>query len=644
MEVAVRDLGEVFQPDTQFEVPVFQRQYVWERERQWTHLWEDIRLVANALVDNAVGGEDGYLEERSLDPSAGQTSFLGDDRANKHFLGPIIVAQIATGTGDLHRRRVIDGQQRLITLQLVLAATQKAAKSIDDFPNLHRLNKMLANDVRSSRPEDTLKVLPSTYDLPPFQRIMASPIASLEEEEESRIAEAWEYFYSQIDEWAELGGDDIVKSRRRLTALTFTLRDRLQIAVIDLGGQDNPQAIFETMNARNSPLLAADLIKNRLLAGDDGRGVQAEQLYSKYWKSLDKKDWTKKATLGRKNLSRVDSFLYYWLQMKLSTDFGQSQTYLRFVHMMRNNQFQVEPILKEIRRFSAIYRHLTTSRRGPRRDNTEGQFLYRLRTVEAATLMPLLLWLYDEYADGKTHEPGDELLAMLGALESFFVRGMLCGVTRQPMSNYFRSVLQKLKQVHPAGPEAVREALETKLLNASNSTRLEWPTDEQVISQIVRERFYGRITQPRIRLIFEAVEDWLRGPKSEERCRRGLTVEHILPVQWHLTSWPSLDESELPPELTQTVWTEERLGPVDLRHRCVHTLGNLTLVTGKLNSAMSNRSWADKHEELRNHSVMRLNQEVLDRDKWDERDVVERSKALARIICQIWPRPQQSRS
>ena len=78
-------------------VPLFQRPYVWEEERQWRPLWDDVERVANKVLEK--------------------------DHSVKHFLGAVVLQQELTTTGTLATRTIIDGQQRLTTLQLLFDAT-----------------------------------------------------------------------------------------------------------------------------------------------------------------------------------------------------------------------------------------------------------------------------------------------------------------------------------------------------------------------------------------------------------------------------------------------------------------------------------------------------------------------------------------
>jgi hypothetical protein len=149
---------------------------------------------------------------------------------------------------------------------------------------------------------------------------------------------------------------------------------------------------------------------------------------------------------------------------------------------------------------------------------------------------------------------------------------------------------------------------------------------------------YRRLGRGRLRMVLEAIEDHLRGWKNgqqalgDERVARGkLAIEHVMPRKWH-SHWP------IPAGRSEAD-----------RDRIIHTLGNLTLLTGKLNSKVSNGPWVGasiKREGLEAHDVLLLNRELLKKagDKWSDEAILARSQELAQIIAQIWPVPAGHRS
>jgi hypothetical protein len=125
-------------------------------------------------------------------------------------------------------------------------------------------------------------------------------------------------------------------------------------------------------------------------------------------------------------------------------------------------------------------------------------------------------------------------------------------------------------------------------------------------------------------MILEAVEDDLRsGGFTEQHAPRGsLSVEHVLPQEWH-KHWP------LPAGADADV-------AEPARDRAKHTIGNLTLVTHKLNPAMSNAGWQEKRKYL-DLTVMRLSSDIRDAETWDEETIAARGDRIAARIVRIWP-------
>lgn len=130
-------------------------------------------------------------------------------------------------------------------------------------------------------------------------------------------------------------------------------------------------------------------------------------------------------------------------------------------------------------------------------------------------------------------------------------------------------------------------------------------------------------------MILEAVEKHLRRGLSEQlTIGSGLHVEHVLPQSWQ-QHWPvAQGDDALKRELD--------------RDTAKHRLGNLTLVTAKLNSTESNRPWQEKRGLLRKHSLLKLSQSIVEHDMWDEERIDQRSRLLADVILEVWPGPDAS--
>lgn len=123
----------LFQKDVQYVIPIFQRPYVWEQEDQWEPLWNDVRNVAEEYLEQwGKFGED--------------QKFKAEQETGSHFLGAVVLKQQPTPTKDLEKRDVIDGQQRLITLQLFLRAAQKVFEARGHPAEARQIHKLIFND------------------------------------------------------------------------------------------------------------------------------------------------------------------------------------------------------------------------------------------------------------------------------------------------------------------------------------------------------------------------------------------------------------------------------------------------------------------------------------------------------------------
>jgi hypothetical protein len=252
--------------------------------------------------------------------------------------------------------------------------------------------------------------------------------------------------------------------------------------------------------------------------------------------------------------------------------------------------------------------------------STAGTFLYRWRTIEAGVSTPVLLWLVTQPDDRLDPARRDRCLR---ALESFLVRRMLCRMTTK---NYNELFLELLSQLTEGDANAADDVLVGYLSEQTADSRL-WPDDQLFESALLDMPLYRLLTRGRLRMVLEALEDAARGPLSEEEhVQRGkLTIEHVLPQSWQ--DWP-------PPQ------GDDELEAMLLRERALHSVGNLTLVNGRLNPALSNSAWSDKQKLLAEHTVLHLNKELLSgystRD-WNEATIRERGKALAARAMTVWP-------
>ena len=583
------NLATVLGKPVRYLVPMFQRPYVWRQEEQWEPLWEDIQAVL----------------ERQLDDTP-----LND--ALPHFLGAVVLDQVMTPTGMIESRYVIDGQQRLTTLLLFIAAARSLALERGFDGPAKVLEKILFNDpVLLKSPDHKFKIVPTTFDRQAFQHAMAGVTMDGTVSGE-RVLGAYAYFREAIGEWLTAAEGEPDGITRRFEALSTVLWRLLVVVAIDLDQSDNPQIIFETLNARGTPLLAADLIKNNIFQAAVAEGLDIDNLYTEYWRDLDSDWWRADVQQGRLTRPRLDIFMNHWLVMKLGREVVSHQLFADFKRYLTSRGGSVTGLLVELAAYASVYRSFEEASQ----TTAKGRVLYRLNIMETTTAYPVLLWLYGPEG---LKDPA-ELDKSIGVIESWLVRRMLARATTKNYNQVFLSLLKMLSET-PSRSSADVLAFFGGLDGESQY----WPSDEDVVSSLRLLPAYTSITRARLRMVLEAIEQDRRTGKTEAiGLPRGLTIEHILPQEWH-QNWPLQSEVDE----VQAAATRDLLK---------QTIGNLTLVTDKLNPAMSNAGWEQKREALRKHSLLLLSYEAQEASAWDEAAIQSRTESLARSILHIWPR------
>lgn len=593
----------LFSPQVRYVIPVFQRPYVWEVEKQWEPLWSDVRAVAEELL------EAGHQQDPAEVPA--------------HFLGAVVLDQQPNPAGFLQVRHVIDGQQRLITLQLLLNAARQVATKHGRSRDAALLTTLVRNPEHIvDNDNEVLKVWPIAADRAAFQAAMDDDEAN--DDGEHRVNQAIHFLRDRITSWALDTPTEEDTPTDRLQALTMVLAQHLKLVVIDLEPADNAQAIFEALNDRGAPLLAADLVKNAVFQAAERQHLDVDMLDREYWGALSDDFWRTEIRQGRLNRPRIDVFLNYWLTMRRAQVVPSDRIFLDFRDHVLRRADNVLTVMADLRADAGCYRHLEDF--PPH--SVPGTFYYRvIEVMDIAATMPLLLWL----ARPNSGVPEHARDRALTALESWLVRRMLCRVSIADTNSIVVELLRRLNR--SAAPHDAGQITETFLAEQTADTR-RWPTDQEVIDSLQRIRFYNAMTpRRRARMVLEALEDSYRSPKTEEpHCRRGfLTVEHIMPQSWQQHWGDGYPQDP--------VAIEER------NHR-VQTLGNLTLLTAKLNPAVSNSPWAStgdgdgKRAGISAHSVLLLNKQLIDEHPhdWGDQDIDARTRGLSERVTQIWRR------
>ena len=348
-----------------------------------------------------------YLEE--LEQSDGN-GIEAEKRTRPHFLGAVVLKQVPTAAKDIDQREVIDGQQRVTTLQLLLDAVQQICEDAEQ-PYLkragRRLSKLVSNDemFTSDDHENVFKLWPTRGDREAFRHAMDNRLA-VKDFEDSLIVQAHEFFKLQVGKWLD---DNAGPHEDKVDALEAAATTLLQMVVIDLDPQDDPNLIFETLNARGTPLEESDLIKNFVLSREGDGGGTA-------WGDLDDSWWRTEVRQGRLLRPRLDMLLNYWLAMTRGSEVSPSRVFDSFREYVDDQD--IASAMSKVKQDLANYREFEiTQGRSPR----EKQFHYRTGVMQAGVITPVLLLLLSAQPEARQ--------GAFDALESFLVRRMLCRLT-----------------------------------------------------------------------------------------------------------------------------------------------------------------------------------------------------------------------
>lgn len=591
---------DLFNGRIQFQVPVYQRAYVWNEEKNWGVLWDDIADTASRYLD---------------DPEA--------HVRHRHFLGPIVLSQEHSPAGGVDPRLVIDGQQRLTTLQIILSAAVAVARERGADAVADDLHELTENRGRTVEGPMRFKVWPSRRDRDDFLSTLEKGVG--EGDDADGIPGAWRFFHDRIGEWVDDEGDaDEAMQAERLGALQTCLEKLLYVVSINLDESDNAQVIFETLNARGTGLGALDLVKNAVFLQAEREDAPAEALHDNEWEPTFESDdyWLDEIRQGREKRARADWFLMHWLAMELGEVVRADKLFDSFRKdiLHRNGRPPMSELISRLCEDARIMRSFDDFAPG----SPEELFFARMEALDTTTMLPIALFLF------RTTELNQERrLRALAALESWLVRRAILRLTAKNYNRTLASLLNAIKDNAGRADEAI-----VRELRSSQAATALWPSDDEIRGRLEQGDLYGYVGQPRVRMLLEACELDMRDPAKTEAISLppGLSIEHALPRKWE-EHWPV--DGATDPELA-----------VEVRNAHVNRLGNLTLVTQPLNSSLSNAPWqgdgplGGKRDELARRSLLLVNQSLCQNDEWDEGRIDSRGVDLTERILRTWPGPQ----
>lgn len=554
------EIDRIFSDRARYVVPPFQRNYVWTGAK-WDLLWQDVLACA-----------------------------ARPDRGN-HFLGAIVLQDDDTvEIGHPKSTFVVDGQQRLTTIQILIAAIRSAAEQAGLAALVERTLDLTYIDRDVTQP----KLVTALADAEGFAlAIGGSAAATRRSNDEPTHVQAYRWFLRCIRDWLATQPDPADALPRLLDIVT----KRLYVVVADLHDHDDPQAIYERLNSGGEPLRASELIRNHILHRCRRQGIPVTEAYAQYWESLDDGAWYVRAPGSTE--AEIDVFLRSYLILETRTEVSERQLFPPFRDYVATQEDDLRGMLGRIVESAELFRRLRT---GAGLLPHERRFAERMRAAGVYAFMPVVMHLFATYSP-------DQRRPALDALESYVLRRIICS---RPSRNYPGMVVPLLRALTP---EADPGAVVSEYLAARG-----WPTDAAVRDAIETWNAYGRRRLAKELLLLAEQQYSGRHAEPIVFASPDLSVEHLMPQAWREEEWPVDAATE-----------EEAMRERADRKRYIPTLGNLTVITPDLNGAMGNRSWAEKYPALTRHSRLRINQ-VLPATFASAADIRRRGAFLAELI------------
>lgn len=538
----------------QFVIPIYQRTYSWQIA-QCNKLFNDILRIS------------------------------GDANTPGHFIGSVVYFQESIHTvSDVPKLLVIDGQQRLTTISLLIAALAEFVKDhqVDIDTNFTKLqNYYLLNAEEEG--ELRYKLILTRRDKETLINIIKG--VPLGNDSSVRVADNFRFFKEKINEENAI---DIYNGILRLFIVDVALEK----------DKDNPQLIFESLNSTGLDLSQADLIRNYILMGQEIK-LQTE-LYEKYWFPMEQ-------SYGNEYTASFDWFMRDYLSVKTGTIPRIDRVYDSFKSYSTSSKAPdtISEIVQDIHKFSGFYVNMVLHKE----PDAELQKSFKnISKLKVDVSYPFLLPLYNDYSNGLITK--DEFNEIISLVENYVFRRAICGIPTNSLNKTFATLYKGIQQDNYL--ESVHAAFQ--LMDSYKR----FPNDSEFVRELMVKEVYNFRNR---NYLLSKLENFNR---KEIVNVDDYTIEHIMPQNPDLSKeWQTM---------LGDAWKK-------VQEKYLHTLGNLTL-TG-YNSELSDRPFSQKKTIPGgfNDSPIRLNEFLRNVETWNAEKIEDRAKELAEKACLIWISP-----
>jgi hypothetical protein len=570
-----------------YAIPRYQREYTWTRA-QWDALFDD-------LLDN---------------------------EAN-YFLGSIICINQSQDALSVQSLELVDGQQRMTTLSLLLAAIYQSYRAqpnlgmeqqIELYNLKHKLvlkkkpdQPRLIPQVQNNNQQDYYAVL--------GQIGVLSDVDAVANAGNRRVLKAFRHFLGRIELYLENAAEPTASLQALLEKVNTATLVKIEVA-----GHSDAYTLFESLNNRGVPLTAIDLIKNKLLAVLESRDPGSiDTQYNRWKKVIDAlgDDYAMQERFFRQYYNAFKPDLKDIVSVPVATKSNLMHVYEKLI------AHDAESFLQAMIRLSSYYAQIVGYRAVPEQPKLSN-LLLSLDRIQGAAAYLLLMVLFERRAQLElSHEQLEQVVRFLIA---FFVRRNTTDLP--PTRDLTRIFMDVAETILALRGEAVVSHIQQRLTAESASdeqfeTSLKGPIyeDNKAVCRFVlcalEESRMTRETQ---------VDLWaLKGKQYL------WTIEHILP-----------QGENIPDSWVQMIANGDAALAEQYRQTYAHCLGNLTI--SGYNSALGNKSFAEKQNRLDSqgrkvgyNNGLHLNQALANETSWTVDKLKARTDLLVQEVLQKYP-------
>lgn len=419
MKASERKIIELFATaNTQFTIPVYQRDYNWQ-EKHCQRLFNDIERLSNAL------------------------------NIDSHFIGSIVYIHEGVYKLGINQLDIIDGQQRMTTLTLLFLALYYRLKELGNERKCKKIyNQYIVDEYMES--DIILKLIPPEENLKLLEKISKNEkLCEIEEYKDRNIIKNFLYFKEKIKNYSEEEMDKFLTGIEKLIYVDIALEK----------GKDDPQKIFESLNSTGLDLSQGDLIRNYILMGL--KRDEQNKIYKDIWLTIENNC---KLTDGEKIINYVSDFMRDYLTIKNNKISVKNKVFEDFKSFYSKENITNYKILYEMKELSAIYNLIICPER--EKDEEIKKQLNYLKTLDQTIINPFLISVLKDYKNEKIIK--ETLIQILELLQSYLWRRYIVGIPSNSLNKIFMSLYSKIDS------QKYYESFEKILVNQN------FPEDEEL--------------------------------------------------------------------------------------------------------------------------------------------------------------------